>query len=263
VIRPAHSSDMGSFYDSVCARCYALCSRVLLPDLRNSQYVYRDALRRLLGSGAGTWLDLGCGHDFLPPWFEAAERHLDTTGWTVVGLDPDLSALRRHGGLRHKVRASAERIPLADGSISLISANMMVEHVEHPAALFEELGRVLAPGGRVVVHTPNVAGYTTRLTKAIPESLLRPLARVLLNRAAEDVYPTYYRANTEPAIAEAARSAGLRMTGCAYVDSSPQFYRVPPLMAAEVALMRVARRDRFATLRPCLVATFEKPDHAS
>src|SRR5436190_2753845 len=148
VILPAHSSDMGSFYDSVCARCYALCSRVLLPDLRNSQYVYRDALRRLLGSGAGTWLDLGCGHDFLPPWFEAAERHLDTTGWTVVGLDPDLSALRRHGGLRHKVRASAERIPLADGSISLISANMMVEHVEHPAALFEELGRVLAPGGR-------------------------------------------------------------------------------------------------------------------
>jgi SAM-dependent methyltransferase len=253
---------MGSLYDAVCARSYEFLSRTILPDLRNSQYAYGDALRSLLASGSGTWMDLGCGHDFLPPWFRADDRKLDLRGWRVIGLDADLDALQRHGNLRHKIFGTAERIPVVDGSLSLISANMMVEHVEHPESLFAEIGRVLAPGGRALIHTPNLEGYTTRLTRAIPDSLLKPLAKALLNRASEDVYPTYYRANTEAAMRAAADRAGLRLVRCEHVDSSPQFYRVPPVMAMEVALMRLARRPRLASLRPCLIAVFEKPRHA-
>lgn len=136
---------------------------------------------------------------------------------------------------------------------------MVVEHVQHPAALFAELSRVLADGGRVIVHTPNRTGYTTGLTRAIPPGFLKPLASILLNRADEDVYPTYYRANTESELAKCAGGAGLTIADFAFVDSSPQFYRVPPLMALELVLMRLLRVTHLSRLRPCIIAILEKP----
>lgn len=230
-----------------------------MPRLRNSQYAYRDELRKVLGGGAGIWLDLGCGHDFLPSWLAPEDRRLDTERWTVIGLDADEAALRRHPRLRHRVLATGESLPFNDGCLTLVTANMVVEHVQHPEALFAELGRVLADGGLVILHTPNRTGYTTGLTRAIPAGLLKPFAAVLLNRAAEDIYPTYYRANSESALAKCAGDAGLRMAKFAFVDSSPQFYRVPPVMALELVLMRFLRVTRLSKLRPCIIAILEKP----
>jgi ubiquinone/menaquinone biosynthesis C-methylase UbiE len=250
---------MSSLYDRLCASSYRLLRRILMPGLLNSQYSYRDELRQALSRSDGVWLDLGCGHDFLPPWLAADERRLKTSAWTIIGLDADESALKRHAGLRHRVLATGERLPFRDGSVTLITANMVVEHVQHPKALFDELGRVLADGGRAIIHTPNRTGYTTALTHAIPSGLLKPFAAILLNRAGEDVYPTYYRANTHAALAACAADAGLTMADFAFVDSSPQFYRVPPLMAVELVLMRLLRVRRLSRLRPCLIAILEKP----
>lgn len=232
-----------------------------MPRLVNSQYTYRDALRNALRGADGIWLDVGCGHDFLPPWMTAhADARLDDAArWTVIGLDTDEAALRRHAGLRHRVLATGERLPFRDCSITLITANMVVEHVEHPRALFDELGRVLAEGGRALVHTPNRTGYTTALTRAIPAGLLKPLAAILLNRATEDVYPTYYRANTKAALTKCAADAGVTIAGFTFVDSSPQLFRIPPLMAVELLVMRLLRVTHLPQLRPCILAILEKP----
>ena len=191
-------------------------------------------------------------------WLSPPERELQTRGWTIVGLDADGESLKRHRGLRHRILGTAEQLPVGDESVSLLTANMVLEHVEHPNRLFAEIRRVLRPGGRALIHTPNSDGYTTRLTMAIPESLVRPLAKGLLNRAAEDVYPTYYRANTEPALSAAAARAGLRVETCALIDSSPQFYRVPPLMLLELLFMRLVRVTRRDRHKPCLLVTLEK-----
>jgi ubiquinone/menaquinone biosynthesis C-methylase UbiE len=69
-------------------------------------------------------------------------------------------------------------------SVDLVTANMVVEHAEDPAALFAEVDRVLRPGGSFLVHT-NSSGYTTRLTKLIPEGLRPGLAK----RAAREKGP--------------------------------------------------------------------------
>jgi SAM-dependent methyltransferase len=246
-------------YDRLCDTAYRLTRATLLPNLRNSQYDYRDALRTELKRN-GTWIDLGCGHDFLPLWFGQDARELDTTRWTVAGLDLDVESLGRHAGLRHRVMGSAECLPFATGSASLITANMVVEHLAEPSNFFREVSRVLQPGGRALLHTPNSKGYTTRLSRSIPGPLVKPLAKWLLSRAPEDVYPTHYRANTCADISVGARNAGLRMINCSLLDSSPQFYRVPPLMFGEVLLMRMAAVDKLAILRPCLLVTLEKVD---
>jgi 2-polyprenyl-3-methyl-5-hydroxy-6-metoxy-1,4-benzoquinol methylase len=248
---------MTSAYDRFCAWAYARARTHIAPAVRNSQYAYRDALRQAL-SGQGRWLDVGCGHDMLPEWMASEDRDLNLTAWTATGIDLDFDSIKRHRRLRWRLVGNIERLPFRANSFDLVTANMVIEHVADPIALFTELGRVLTPNGRLIVHTPNASGYTTRLTRLIPESLVRPLAGMLLRRHAEDVYPTFYRANTRQDLAAAAAAGGLDVLSFDFVDSSPQLVRIPPAMAVELAAMRVMTNSSLARFRACILATFGK-----
>jgi len=239
-------------------RLYWRVQPVIVPGLRNSQHAYGDRLKRAL-DGARLWLDLGCGHDFLPPWMDADERCLRLNGCRAVGIDADVEALRRHTGLTHRLHGNIEALPFRSETFDLVSANMVVEHVAHPAPLFEEVRRILAPGGRFIVHTPNAEGYTTVLTRLIPSKRRPAMAAVLLGRDHRDVYPTYYRANRAETLRTLARDASLRVSELAHVESSPQLIAVPPLLMGELALARLLRKSFLARFRPCLLAVFERP----
>lgn len=135
----------------------------LAPGLLNSQHEYARALVSEV-EGASRWLDLGCGHDFLPPFVNQDRLQAARARCVSVGIDADGSALAKHRGLRHRVRGNIERLPFQAGTFDLATANMVVEHVARPERLFAEIARVLKPGGRLLLHTPNADGYTTRLT---------------------------------------------------------------------------------------------------
>ena len=135
---------------------------------------------------------------------------------------------------------------------------MVLEHVERPDIFFQEISRVMRHGAKLLIHTPNVSGYTTALTKLIPPAFRASLAEILLRRRQEDVYPTYYRCNSVEALQDVARTSGLTMESCLYVDSSPQLIRVPPLMVIEMMGIRAMQRSRLSRFRPCLLATFRK-----
>jgi hypothetical protein len=125
--------------------------------------------------------------------------------------------------------------------------------------LFEEIGRILAPGGRVIMHTPNVHGYTTAITRLLPDRTLAPLAQLLLGRRAEDVYPTFYRANSVPDLRRLAAGSGLVVETCELINSSPQTVRILPLMLMELLLMRSLRSRRVERFRACLLTTLRRP----
>ncbi len=246
-----------SSYDQVCARFYGLMRARLTPGLRNSQYDYAETLSEAL-KGKGRWLDVGCGPAVLPTWLARSHRQLDTREWVTVGIDLDQQAIRRNSDVRWRVIGDVESLPFDDESFSLVTANMVVEHVEDPTALFEELKRVVQPQGRIIIHTPNARGYTTMLTRLVPQVLLVPLARLLLNRKASDVYRTYYRANSVAALSAIAARVGLVIETFRYVDASPQFIRVPPLMTLELGLIRTFRHPSLAQGRACILATFRR-----
>jgi SAM-dependent methyltransferase len=213
-------------------------------------------------SGAASWLDLGCGHEFLPGWLPEPDRRLDLASCRVVGIDMDQAALRRHPALVARVRGNVERLPFADDAFDLVTANTVIEHVEQPLTLFEEVRRVLRPGGRFLLHTPNVFGYTTMLTRAVPGRLRAPLARLLQDRDESDVYPTHYRANSAGTLFRLAHQAGLTVHELRYVHSSPQLIFIPPLMVLELLFLRLLSARSTAVLRPCLLALLLKPAHA-
>jgi ubiquinone/menaquinone biosynthesis C-methylase UbiE len=97
-------------------------------------------------------VDVGCG----PGRFlrEAAER-----GAEVVGVEPS-AQMRRVAGwrtpaaLRERVRVlegTAERLPLEDGSATVVWAVASFHHWADPEAGLAETLRVLAPGGRLLI----------------------------------------------------------------------------------------------------------------
>lgn len=226
----------------------------ITPGLENSQVAYARELHRLVRPHI-TWLDLGCGHAIVPEW---ASREFPVFPAAPVGLDGDHAALRAHRELKLKVRGDVHRLPFSDRSFDLVTANMVVEHVSDPSALFTEVRRVLVPGGRWLLHTPNADGYTTRLANLIPSSLRPTAASLLQGRQSADVFPTFYRANTVSAIRHVAEQSGFAIEKLDLVLSSPQLLRLPPLLFLEMLWIRRLARPRRAASRPVCLCLLQR-----
>lgn len=238
-------------------RFYYRVAAHVVGDLRNSQYAYARVLRTAV-QHARSWLDLGCGHQPLPHWLNEPDRDLPTSPCVRVGIDMDVAALQRHPGPTWRVCGNAETLPFRNGSFDLVTANMVLEHVNEPGLLFREVARVLAPGGQFLVHTPNLYGYTTMPTRLIPGRLRIPLARFLQGRNAADVYPTRYRANSVRSLQTLARGGSLTVVDLRYLNSSPQLIRIPPLLLLELLVLRALAAPAFARYRPCLMVRFRR-----
>ena len=223
----------------------------------NSQYAYAARLRNRL-MRTGRWLDLGCGHQFLPTWLDSSQNVAVPERMTVVGIDRDSEAIRAHQQLTLRMVGNIEQLPLAAGSFDLVTANMVVEHVVNPERLFREVSRILTSTGTFLVHTPNLFGYSTVLTRCIPSWCRPTAARLLLGRDERDVYPTFYRSNTVDALVHLARANGLEVARLETVLSSPQLFRVPWVGRLEDRLLRALADDRWARWRPCIIAEFVK-----
>jgi len=175
-------------------RGYERMQRAVAPRVRYSQEVYEEVLRTHV-TQATAWLDLGCGRRILPPWRGDAEQSLVHACPQVVGVDIDLDAIADNRSVTLKCLATGAALPFADESFDLVTANMVVEHLEAPTANFQEISRVLKPRGAFLFHTPNALGYPTLLARMVPEAVKKRAASLLDGRREEDVYPTFYRAN--------------------------------------------------------------------
>lgn len=229
----------------------------LAPGVRFAQSEYEDCLAAVVRSG-DDWLDVGCGHNLLPAWRQDAERDLTGRARALVGLDPELGALQKHRSIRLLICGSAAQLPFADQSFDLVTANMVVEHLPEPYEQFQEIARVLKPGGCFVFHTPNARGYPTLMARALPDRLRGLGARILEGRKSDDRFPTFYRANTPAAIREAARDSGLVPETMNLVRSTAMFCMITPVAALELLFLRMLAAPSLAGLRPNLIAVLRK-----
>ncbi len=125
--------------------------------------VLRDHARfveRALGDCGvdGPVLDVGCGGGLLLAMMR--ER-----GFEVVGLDNSASAAAIAWS-RQRVPAVCgvlERAPLRAGGFAVITMFHVLEHVHDPRAYIAAAHHLLAPGGRLIAQTPNVACWQARL----------------------------------------------------------------------------------------------------
>jgi ubiquinone/menaquinone biosynthesis C-methylase UbiE len=230
----------------------------ITPGLRYSQASFEDRLREHIPK-AQRWLDLGCGHRLLSEWRHDAEKALVASVPLAVGIDADFDALRRHRTLSKLCLGDITKLPFANESFDLVTANMVVEHLDNPATQFKEVGRVLSRGGRFVFHTPNAQSYVIGAARLMPDPLKKTLARVLEGRVAEDVYPTHYLANRRSQIERVAEASGLAIDELEFVASAPVLGAIPPLAALELLWIRqLQRRPSLAKFRTTLICVLRK-----
>lgn len=115
-------------------------------------------LLMLGGLACGKLLDVGCG----------GGRYLyrmQRRGWQVEGVDFDEQATRRasesYGIKAYTGDLRAAKLP-AD-NYDAITMSHTIEHLVDPEAILRECFRVLKPGGRLVLVTPNVESSAAKL----------------------------------------------------------------------------------------------------
>lgn len=98
----------------------------------------RDPVARYVAAHPVRKLHIGCGDNLLPGWLNA-DRHPFSDA--VLPLD------------------AARVFPLPDAGFDYVFSEHLIEHLEYRAGLFllAECRRVLKPGGRIRVATPDLA----------------------------------------------------------------------------------------------------------
>jgi ubiquinone/menaquinone biosynthesis C-methylase UbiE len=103
----------------------------------------------------GHSLEIGPG-----PGYLGLEWLKHTTGTTLTGLDisPDMQTLAKHNaqdyGLSDRTDyklGNGDRLPFPDSSFDLVFTNGSLHEWSNPRDTFDEIGRVLKPGGRYLI----------------------------------------------------------------------------------------------------------------
>lgn len=111
----------------------------------------------LQGAAPGRLLDFGCGSG-------AFLERMQAAGWAATGLDLSEEAvyhLRGRAGLTI-LTGTLPHPQLTPRSFDAITIRQVLEHIHDPLALLHEAQRLLAPGGKIVISTPNIASWPFR-----------------------------------------------------------------------------------------------------
>ena len=152
-----------------------------------------------------------------------------------------------------------ERLPFEDASFDLVVSAEGIEHIDGQGALLQEIRRVLRPGGRLLVSTPNTLCLRSRLACALTGQ--RTLNTVLdeytgvQDRSGSRVYHGHAFLVDYFELRYLLYHAGFRIESVLPTRASPSSVALAPLMAPPVvlctalALRRKARRSFLRMLR--------------
>jgi ubiquinone/menaquinone biosynthesis C-methylase UbiE len=163
--------------------------------------VFEERFRGLVHEDAWV-LDAGCGAG------KFAARRLRGINYFLTGIDV-CESVGQNQHVDSRVGGSVSSLPFADNSFDVIYGRWLVEHLENPVVAMREFYRVLKPGGRLAIFTTNLLHYYGGTAKVTPHRF-----HLWFNRqrgfTEDDIFPTYYRANTRWRLGELLAEAGFQ-----------------------------------------------------
>lgn len=107
----------------------------------------------LKAGSRGRLLDVGAGSGWLV-------EHMNALGWQAEGLDFDpqsVASARTRGLVFHQGGLPQQNF--AEAAFDAVTMSHCIEHVHDPLAWLVEVRRILKPGGRLALATPNNASF--------------------------------------------------------------------------------------------------------
>ena len=132
----------------------------LMPELQHGEVVHAEHLARYQVAAqlaeSRRVLDAACGEGYGTSLLAAAGAK------SAVGIDLDSRAVahaRRRYPDAEFIQGDVRQVPFEGGAFDLVVSFETIEHIADPAAVLDELGRVLAQDGWLLISTPNKTQY--------------------------------------------------------------------------------------------------------
>jgi 2-polyprenyl-3-methyl-5-hydroxy-6-metoxy-1,4-benzoquinol methylase len=191
-------------------------------------------------------LDVGGGSGWLLDIVKAADpRVMDTWVVDIDGAARELAEAAGHSFLEGRI----EDLPVERAFDVVLMLNL-IEHVTDPRAVLRKAREALAPGGRIIIKTPNYDALDARLFHSSSWGGFHT--------------PRHFVLFTRPSFAKLAQEVGLAVESFSYTQGAP-FWSVSALdVLRRRGLVRVGK-DRpaiYHPLIPVLQATFAAFDMA-
>ncbi len=136
------------------------CSNVLEAVRRTILATVADLARATPATGPRRLLDVGC-------WDGSATRdYAAAFGAEALGVevfDGPAAEARRRAVEVARLDLEVDRFPWPDGSVDLVIANQVLEHLKNVWLPMAEMARVLRAGGWLIVSVPNLASLHNRI----------------------------------------------------------------------------------------------------
>jgi ubiquinone/menaquinone biosynthesis C-methylase UbiE len=106
----------------------------------------------------GELLDVGCGNGS----FLATMQRL---GWKVVGVEPDAKSAKiaKQQFNLPVIISALEEVKFPPHSFDCVTSHQTIEHMYQPMEFLKESLRILKPGGKLVITTPNLPSLGHRI----------------------------------------------------------------------------------------------------
>ncbi|HSY60136.1 MAG TPA: methyltransferase domain-containing protein [Terriglobales bacterium] len=127
-------------------------------------FVVSSVLARFVKPGERA-VDLGAGSGLLA-------TRMRELGWNVTGADRDATAFKASVPFQQvDLNDPGFSKALGENQFSMVTAVEVIEHVETPIGLLRNARRLLKPGGRIVITTPNVDSIPARVKFLLSEKI--------------------------------------------------------------------------------------------
>ncbi len=160
-------------------------------------------------------LDAGCGSGRVFRHRQAGNVR------RIVGIDVT-DEPRENENLTDAAKGDLGKLPFRDDQFDIAIISHVAEHLTDPKAVFGELARVLKPGGRLLLLTPNRWHYVPLVARLFPMRL-----HVVFNNwrgvDTRDIYPTVYRANTAGRLRQLSADAGMDVESLEQSETEPEY----------------------------------------
>ncbi|HLJ87013.1 MAG TPA: class I SAM-dependent methyltransferase [Candidatus Angelobacter sp.] len=178
----------------------------------------------------------------------------------LVGVDISIEVMA-NPYLDEAYQCDAAAMPFPSEEFDLAFSDYVFEHLADPPAAIRELHRVLKPGACFILRTPNRWHYVPLAASVLSHPLQSFLLDRFTVRKAEDVFPKFYRCNTERVVLREFEKAGFAMEEFALIEKEPIYLeRSELLFKVGVLYERIVNSsERLRGLRSNILAVFRKP----